>query len=317
VKLLISCLAVLAALLPMHAADYSFVGLKLATWISLEMSEWQLGGMAVALVDDQQIVFLNGFGEAKADSVFRCGSISKLFNALAVMQQVEQRKGEIPDEEDMAKAMKITVEEYRQLLDEIRPVSFVSLDAVMGNEEVDGTDPYESLPDESQENPVDGVSRRELTRLILERLQKLPETQRKVLALYYFEDLRLREIAEAFNLTESRICQIHVQAILNRRLGEPLSLADISKAIGVSPYHLCRVFRRHTGVPIHRYRDRLRLFASLDMILERTHSVLDIALTLGYANEAHFSDAFRRTFGTRPGAYRRTVRGARKKGETR
>ncbi len=62
---------------------------------------------------------------------------------------------------------------------------------------------------------MDGVSRRELTRLILERLQKLPETQRKVLALYYFEDLRLREIAEAFNLTESRICQIHVQAILS------------------------------------------------------------------------------------------------------
>jgi len=116
---------------------------------------------------------------------------------------------------------------------------------------------------------------------------------------------------------ESRDVVFDVQAILNRRLGEPLSLADISKAIGVSAYHLCRMFRRHTGVPIHRYRDRLRLFASLDMILEGTHSVLDIALTLGYANEAHFSDAFRRTFGTRPGAYRRTVRGARKKGETR
>ena len=38
--------------------------------------------------------------------------------------------------------------------------------------------------------------------------------QRKVLALYYFEDLRLREIAEAFGVTESRICQIHAQAIL-------------------------------------------------------------------------------------------------------
>jgi RNA polymerase sigma factor for flagellar operon FliA len=45
-------------------------------------------------------------------------------------------------------------------------------------------------------------------------LQQLPEIQRKVLALYYFEDLRLREIAEAFGLTESRICQIHAQAIL-------------------------------------------------------------------------------------------------------
>src|SRR5262245_48373530 len=75
---------------------------------------------------------------------------SKARKVQAVMQQVEQRKGEIPCEEDMAKAMKISVEEYRQLLDEIRPVSFVSLDAVMGNEDVDGTNPYESLPDESQ-----------------------------------------------------------------------------------------------------------------------------------------------------------------------
>ena len=50
--------------------------------------------------------------------------------------------------------------------------------------------------------------------LIEDRLKQLPEMQRKVLALYYFEDLRLREIAEAFGVTESRICQIHAQAIL-------------------------------------------------------------------------------------------------------
>ena len=113
---------------------------------------------------------------------------------------------------------------------------------------------------------------------------------------------------------DSRDVVFDVRAILNRRLGDPLSLADISDAIGVSPYHLCRMFRRHTGVPIHRYRDRLRLFASLDMIVERNDSLLDIALALGYANEAHFSDAFRRTFGMRPGAYRRAVRETRSKG---
>jgi AraC-like DNA-binding protein len=99
-----------------------------------------------------------------------------------------------------------------------------------------------------------------------------------------------------------------VQALLNRRLGRPLSLADISDAVGVSPYHLCRVFRDLTGVPIHRYRDRLRLRASLEMIAERDASVLEIALDLGYANEAHFSESFRRAFGMRPGAYRRSVR---------
>ena len=98
-----------------------------------------------------------------------------------------------------------------------------------------------------------------------------------------------------------------VQALLNRRLGHRLSLADISDAVDVSPYHLCRVFREHTGVPIHRYRDGLRLRASLEMIAERDASILDIALDLGYANEAHFSEAFRHAFGVRPGAFRRSV----------
>ena len=48
-------------------------------------------------------------------------------------------------------------------------------------------------------------------------METLPDMQRKVLALYYFEDLRLREIAEVFGLTESRICQIHAKAILSIR----------------------------------------------------------------------------------------------------
>jgi AraC-like DNA-binding protein len=98
-----------------------------------------------------------------------------------------------------------------------------------------------------------------------------------------------------------------VQALLNRRLGRPLSLADISDAVDASPYHLCRVFREFTGLPIHRYRDRLRLRASLELIAERDVTLLDVALDLGYANEAHFSDAFHRAFGMRPGAYRRSV----------
>jgi RNA polymerase sigma factor for flagellar operon FliA len=53
-----------------------------------------------------------------------------------------------------------------------------------------------------------------LKQLIFERLKELPEMQRKVLALYYAEDMHLHEIAEVFGLTESRICQIHAQAIM-------------------------------------------------------------------------------------------------------
>src|SRR5205823_14834036 len=112
------------------------------------------------------------------------------------------------------KALMITVPEYRRWLQEVRPAAFVCLDAAFNTEYDASVSQYESLPDHRQESPMDGTFRRELSRLITERLQQLPEMQRKVLALYYFEDMRLREIAEAFGLTESRICQIHAQGIL-------------------------------------------------------------------------------------------------------
>lgn len=56
-----------------------------------------------------------------------------------------------------------------------------------------------------------------MSQLISQRIKGLPEMQRKALALCYYEDTRLRETAEVFGLTESRICQIHAQAVLNLR----------------------------------------------------------------------------------------------------
>lgn len=131
-----------------------------------------------------------------------------------VMNEIEQKKGRPATEAEMATALKISIPEYREWMEEIRPASFICLDAAFGNDSDDSGSQYESMADQRQENPCDGTSRREVARVISARLQELPEMQRKVLALYYFEDMRLREIAEAFGLTESRICQIHAQAIL-------------------------------------------------------------------------------------------------------
>jgi RNA polymerase sigma factor FliA len=133
----------------------------------------------------------------------------------AVMQQLEQAKGRPATEDEMACALRISVGEYQRWLDEIRPATFICLDAVHNSEAEDPVSQYESLADQRQEDPTDGAYRHELSRLISQRIQELPEMQRKVLALYYYEDMRLREIAEVFGLTESRICQIHSQAILN------------------------------------------------------------------------------------------------------
>ena len=134
-----------------------------------------------------------------------------------VMAELEQKLGETPTEAQMARALKMTLAEYSELLNQVRPAAFVCLDAACCSEGTEGSNLYEVVADPIENGPVEEVSRRELKQVILERLKQLPEIQRKVLALYYGEDLHLREIAEVFGLTESRICQIHSQAILSIR----------------------------------------------------------------------------------------------------
>lgn len=129
--------------------------------------------------------------------------------------EVEKTKGSPPTEAEIAKALNISQEEYEALLNEIKPATFICLDAVVEGEDNDRLSPYESLADQSAEAPDAKAQKNELARLIAERIEQLPLIQRQVLAMYYFDDMRLREIAEAFGLTESRICQIHSQAILS------------------------------------------------------------------------------------------------------
>jgi len=133
------------------------------------------------------------------------------------MGKLEQKLGRAPTDVQVAKALDMTLSDYNELLDEVRPASFVCLDSAANSEDGDGGSLYEVIADTSEVNPVEQVSQRELKKVIFERLKELPEIQRKVLAFYYVEDLHLREIAEVFGLTESRICQIHAQAILSIR----------------------------------------------------------------------------------------------------
>jgi RNA polymerase sigma factor for flagellar operon FliA len=131
-----------------------------------------------------------------------------------VLAGLEQKMGKTPTEAQMAKAMNLSLTEYTELLDEIRPAAFVCLDSVSSSEDGDSGPLYEVIADMTGNNPLEQASTNELKQVVFERLKELPEMQQKVLALYYVEDMHLREIAEVFGLTESRICQIHAQAIL-------------------------------------------------------------------------------------------------------
>lgn len=87
---------------------------------------------------------------------------------------------------------------------------------------------------------------------------------------------------------------------LAERFREPLSLAQVASAAGLSRHRLCHVFRAATGTTLHAYRDDLRLRAALETLEAGPVDLTDLALDLGYSSHSHFSDRFRRSFGVTP-----------------
>jgi AraC family transcriptional regulator len=90
------------------------------------------------------------------------------------------------------------------------------------------------------------------------------------------------------------------KALLQRRFRERLQLDDIARSLYVSPYHLCRLFREETGVPIHSYLNRLRLREALEPIAEGKADLSGLALGLGFSSHSHFTAAFRKEHGMSP-----------------
>ncbi|MEN1705451.1 MAG: AraC family transcriptional regulator [Planctomycetota bacterium] len=104
-------------------------------------------------------------------------------------------------------------------------------------------------------------------------------------------------------------CVEAAKSFLASQMTEPLSLDDVARHVGLSPYHLSRIFREHTGVPVHRYLTRLRLRDALERLANGAEDLTDLALDLGYASHSHFTDTFRREFGMPPSAVRAALRG--------
>jgi RNA polymerase sigma factor (sigma-70 family) len=80
---------------------------------------------------------------------------------------------------------------------------------------------HEIIPDETGISASERLEQKELTELIAERIKELPEVPKRVLAMYYYDGMKLADIALVFGLTESRICQIHTQAVSQLRTYVP------------------------------------------------------------------------------------------------
>lgn len=98
------------------------------------------------------------------------------------------------------------------------------------------------------------------------------------------------------------ICD-RVQQLLLDNVSDLVSLEDIADNLGISLFHMCRVFKQTMGVTIHQYRMHLRLKYSLDALLIES-DITKVALDLGFASHSHFTTTFHHCFGQTPREYR-------------
>jgi len=145
-----------------------------------------------------------------------------------VNMKLEARLQRAPTDEEMATELEISVDEFQEGLVQISNSTIVALDELwnVSDSSGDQVSLLDTLPDRRAEDPVAVVNRNEIKERIAEAIGALPEREKLVIALYYYENLTLREIGEVLGVTESRISQMHTQAVLRMRskLGSELTL---------------------------------------------------------------------------------------------
>ena len=133
------------------------------------------------------------------------------------INEVEQKLGRAATDAEVCASLGLSEKEYQKWVEEAKPVTFVAIDQHAESDEGEGASLHELLADEADVTGRDNLEKAELLQLLTQRMAELPDIPKKILAMYYFENMRLAEIAAVFGLTESRICQIHAQTILGLR----------------------------------------------------------------------------------------------------
>lgn len=132
---------------------------------------------------------------------------------------LEAKLGRPASDQEVAAALGIGISEYHALLAEVKGIALASL------EEVWSGDPDEEgklrigqmIENDASEDPTAHAEGNEVKRILAEAIDELPERERLVVALYYFEELTLKEIGQVLDVSESRVSQIHTKALLRLR----------------------------------------------------------------------------------------------------
>ncbi len=146
-------------------------------------------------------------------------SVHQKANQIAqVQQKLQQELGRDPTDEELSASIGVNEEELSDLLNRIRPAILIPLNGEMMTQDDENAPLAERIADTKAPTSYQIADRNECAAILAEAIEALPEQERKVLTLYYYEEMMLKEIGKVLGVSESRISQIHTKAILKLRL---------------------------------------------------------------------------------------------------
>jgi RNA polymerase sigma factor for flagellar operon FliA len=138
--------------------------------------------------------------------------------------ELESRLQRSPSEEEVADQMEMDVEDVRKFLGQLSLVNVVALDELLVDDDGGAPRLVDTLQDSTALDPQAVAEHGEARQLLARAVEQLPDREKVVVSLYYFEGLTLADIGRVLGVTESRICQLHTKAVLHLRT----KLADIA-----------------------------------------------------------------------------------------
>ena len=134
----------------------------------------------------------------------------------ATISRLEQKLGRAPTETEIAKAMNMKLGDYQRLLQDGRGYQMLSYEDFTADEDDSFLDRYAV---DHKADPLNVLEDQSLREALVAAIENLPEREKTVMGLYYEKDLTLKQIGEVLGVTESRVSQIHTQAIARLRVG--------------------------------------------------------------------------------------------------
>ena len=161
-------------------------------------------------------------------------AVSRVRQIEYTLADLEQRLNRPPTEEEAATELGVSPERYRQMLFEVS-TTVLSLDAPLSSiiQDDDTSSIGSMIEDESSLSPHDELEQNELAAALASAIERLPEREQLLLSLYYQEELTMKEISKILGVSESRVCQLHIQAIMRLRAALHTFRTDETKMEGL------------------------------------------------------------------------------------